>query len=409
MHLFMNIWRAYPRTSFSEDVVLESFIFYVVLVILIKQPFTYGRFIYIKRGVHNMSKPLYPILLIAFFLLSAIGHYAGWSPIIQFILSAASVILVAGFLGKATESVAHYAGQRLGGFLNATFGNAAELIIAIFLIREGLYDMVKASLTGSIIGNLLLVLGASLFAGGLKHKIQNYNVSLAGLSGSLMMVAVISLFIPAVFLKTHSITDQDTDTLSLIVAGVLIVAYLAWLLFSMITHKDYLSDVTDQKDEELPHEHAPAWSKRTSIIYLVIATIMVAFVSEWLVGTLETFTTQFGLSELFVGAFLVAIIGNAAEHSAAIMLAMKNKIGAAVEIAVGSSLQIALFVAPVLIFVSYFMGNTMDIVFTTIELVAIGVSVFIAKSITQDGSTNWYEGLMLLAVYFILGVSFYLV
>lgn len=356
-----------------------------------------------------MSKPLYPILLIVFFLLSAIGHYAGWSPIIQFILSAASVILVAGFLGKATESVAHYAGQRLGGFLNATFGNAAELIIAIFLIREGLYDMVKASLTGSIIGNLLLVLGASLFAGGLKHKIQNYNVSLAGLSGSLMMVAVISLFIPAVFLKTHSITDQDTDTLSLIVAGVLIVAYLAWLLFSMITHKDYLADVTDQKDEELPHEHAPAWSKRTSIIYLVIATIMVAFVSEWLVGTLETFTTQFGLSELFVGAFLVAIIGNAAEHSAAIMLAMKNKIGAAVEIAVGSSLQIALFVAPVLIFVSYFIGNTMDIVFTTIELVAIGVSVFIAKSITQDGSTNWYEGLMLLAVYFILGVSFYLV
>lgn len=356
-----------------------------------------------------MSKSLYPILLIVFFLLSAIGHYAGWNPIIQFILSAASVILVAGFLGKATESVAHYAGQRLGGFLNATFGNAAELIIAIFLIREGLYDMVKASLTGSIIGNLLLVLGASLFAGGLKHKVQNYNVSLAGLSGSLMMVAVIALFIPAVFLKTHSITDQDTDTLSLIVAGVLIVAYLAWLLFSMITHKDYLSDVTDQKDEELPHEHAPAWSKRTSIIYLVIATIMVAFVSEWLVGTLETFTTQFGLSELFVGAFLVAIIGNAAEHSAAIMLAMKNKIGAAVEIAVGSSLQIALFVAPVLIFVSYFMGNTMDIVFTTIELVAIGVSVFIAKSITQDGSTNWYEGLMLLAVYFILGVSFYLV
>lgn len=269
--------------------------------------------------------------------------------------------------------------------------------------------MVKASLTGSIIGNLLLVLGASLFAGGLKYKVQNFNISLAGLSGSLMIVAVIALFVPAVFLNTHVITDSESDTLSLIVAGTLIIAYIAWLIFSMITHKDYLADVTEQKDEELPHEHAPVWSRNKSIAYLVLATVMVAFVSEWLVGTLEVFTTQFGLSELFVGAFLVAIIGNAAEHSAAILLAMKNKIGASVEIAVGSSLQIALFVAPVLIFVSYFMGNTMNIVFTTIELVAIAVAVFIAKSITQDGSTNWYEGLMLLVVYVLLGVSFFLV
>jgi Ca2+:H+ antiporter len=332
-----------------------------------------------------------------------------WNAIAQFVICAISVVFVAGFLGRATESVAHYAGQRLGGFLNATFGNAAELIIAIFLVKEGLYDMVKASLAGSIIGNLLLVLGASLFAGGLKFKVQNFNVSLAGLSGSLMIVAVIALFVPAVFLNTHVITDSESDTLSLIVAGTLIVAYIAWLIFSMITHKDYLSDVTEQKDEELPHEHAPVWSRNKSIAYLVLATVMVAFVSEWLVGTLEVFTTQFGLSELFVGAFLVAIIGNAAEHSAAILLAMKNKIGASVEIAVGSSLQIALFVAPVLIFVSYFMGNTMNIVFTTIELVAIAVAVFIAKSITQDGSTNWYEGLMLLVVYTLLGVSFFLV
>ncbi|WP_225999596.1 calcium/proton exchanger [Paenibacillus sp. BJ-4] len=356
-----------------------------------------------------MKKWLSPALLIATFALSAVAHYTHWNAIAQFIICAIAVVFVAGFLGRATESVAHYAGQRLGGFLNATFGNAAELIIAIFLVKEGLYDMVKASLTGSIIGNLLLVLGASLFAGGLKYKVQNFNVSLAGLSGSLMIVAVIALFVPAVFLNTHVITDNESDTLSLIVAGTLIVAYIAWLIFSMITHKDYLADVTEQKDEELPHEHAPVWSRNKSIAYLVLATVMVAFVSEWLVGTLEVFTVQFGLSELFVGAFLVAIIGNAAEHSAAILLAMKNKIGASVEIAVGSSLQIALFVAPVLIFVSYFMGNTMNIVFTTIELVAIAVSVFIAKSITQDGSTNWYEGLMLLVVYILLGVSFFLV
>ncbi|WP_336078368.1 calcium/proton exchanger [Paenibacillus sp. 203] len=356
-----------------------------------------------------MKKWLSPALLIATFALSAVAHYTHWNAIAQFVICAISVVFVAGFLGRATESVAHYAGQRLGGFLNATFGNAAELIIAIFLVKEGLYDMVKASLTGSIIGNLLLVLGASLFAGGLKYKVQNFNISLAGLSGSLMIVAVIALFVPAVFLNTHVITDSESDTLSLIVAGTLIVAYIAWLIFSMITHKDYLADVTEQKDEELPHEHTPVWSRNKSIAYLVLATVMVAFVSEWLVGTLEVFTTQFGLSELFVGAFLVAIIGNAAEHSAAILLAMKNKIGASVEIAVGSSLQIALFVAPVLIFVSYFMGNTMNIVFTTIELVAIAVAVFIAKSITQDGSTNWYEGLMLLVVYVLLGVSFFLV
>ncbi|AHV97122.1 calcium/proton exchanger [Paenibacillus sabinae] len=356
-----------------------------------------------------MKKWISPSLLAITFLLSAIGHYANWDHTIQFVLSAIAVVFVAGFLGRATESVAHYAGQRLGGFLNATFGNAAELIIAFFLVKEGLYDMVKASLTGSIIGNLLLVLGLSIFAGGLKYKVQNFNVTLAGMNGSLMIVGIIALFVPAMFLSTHSITEGETDMLSLVVAGVLIASYIAWLIFSMITHKKYLDDVTDDKEEELPNEHAPAWSKGKSILYLILATVMVAFVSEWLVGTLESLTERFGLSELFVGAFLVAIIGNAAEHSAAILLATKNKIGAAVEIAVGSSLQIALFVAPVLIFASYFTGNTMDIVFTTIELVAIAVAVFIAKSITQDGATNWYEGLLLLAVYIILGVSFYLV
>ncbi|MGG4092900.1 calcium/proton exchanger [Paenibacillus lautus] len=357
-----------------------------------------------------MKKWLNPALLIFTFLLSALGHFANWNFTLQFILSAISVIFVAGFLGKATESVAHYAGQRLGGFLNATFGNAAELIIAILLIKEGLYDMVKASITGSIIGNLLLVLGLSLFAGGLKFKIQKYNVTLAGLNGSLMTLAIIALFIPAIFLNTHSITESETKTLSLIVAGILIVAYIAWLGFSMITHKNYLADVSDDNDQDaLPHEHGPVWSKKRSILYLVVATVMVAFVSEWLVGVLEPISHEYGLSELFIGAFLVAIIGNAAEHSAAIMLAMKNKIGAAVEIAVGSSLQIALFVAPVLVFISFFLGDTMDIVFTTLELVAIGVAVFIARSITQDGASNWYEGLLLLAVYVILGVSFFLV
>jgi Ca2+:H+ antiporter len=351
-------------------------------------------------------KKLFFPLLIASFALSAAAHYMHWGPEIEFAVSALAIIFVAGFLGKATESVAHYAGQRLGGFLNATFGNAAELIISIFLIKEGLFDIVKASLTGAIIGNLLLVLGISALAGGLKFKEQKFNVHLAGQNASLMLLGVIALFIPAIFVKTEHFPETETLTLSLIVAGFLILAYIGWLIYSMFTHKDMLEDHIDTQAD---HGEEPAWSKGRSILYLVTATVMVAFVSEWLVHTLDVFTVRFGLSELFVGAFVVAIIGNAAEHSAAVMLAMKNKMGAAVEIAVGSSLQIALFVAPVLVFVSLLFETHMNLIFTTIELAAIAVAVLIAISISRDGSTTWYEGKLLLIVYAILGVAFYFV
>ncbi|WP_068774535.1 calcium/proton exchanger [Paenibacillus sp. FJAT-26967] len=347
-----------------------------------------------------MKKNLFNIGLIVSFALSAVAHYMHLGNTIQFTISCIAILFVAGFLGKATESVAHYAGDRMGGFLNATFGNAAELIIAFFLVKDGLFDVVKASLTGAIIGNLLLVMGISALAGGLKFKEQNFNIKLASHNASLMSLAVIALFIPAVF--AQSLTIKETTEMSLVVAGILICAYILWLIFSMVTHKKELSDQVVEHSE-------PAWSKKTSILFLILATVMVGFTSEWLVGTLDEFTAKFGLSELFVGAFLIAIIGNAAEHSAAVMMAMKNKMGAAVEIAVGSSLQIALFVAPVLVFASFFMGQTMDIVFTTYEIVAIGVAVLISKSISQDGSSNWYEGVLLLAVYVILGVVFFLV
>ncbi|MNI22533.1 putative cation exchanger YfkE [compost metagenome] len=347
-----------------------------------------------------MKANWFNIGLVSSFLLSAAAHYAQLDKTIQFIISAVAVVFVAGLLGKATESVAHYAGERVGGFLNATFGNAAELIIAFFLVKDGMFDIVKASLTGSIIGNLLLVLGLSILAGGLKFKEQTFNVKLASYNASLMLLGVIALFIPAVF--AGSLTQRETSTMSLSVAIVLIIAYLLWLLFSMVTHKNTLSN------EVVEHAEAQ-WSKRTSILLLLVATVMVAFTSEWLVGTLEEISHKYGLSDLFVGAFLIAIIGNAAEHSAAVLMAMKNKMGAAVEIAVGSSLQISLFVAPVLVLSSFFMGQTMDIVFTTYELAAIGVAVIITKSISQDGNTNWYEGVLLLAVYLILGIVFFLV
>ncbi|MFC5652139.1 calcium/proton exchanger [Paenibacillus solisilvae] len=353
-----------------------------------------------------MNQKLFFTALIVLFVLSGVSHYAHFGTVTEFIISAIAILFVAGFLGKATESVAHYAGQRLGGFLNATFGNAAELIIAIFLVREGLFSMVKASITGSIIGNLLLVLGLSVFLGGLKFKEQRFNVQLASHNSSLMILSVIALAIPAIFISTQHFSTQQSKMLSITIAVILIIAYILWLIFSMVTHKDVLAD----KEETTPdHGEDPAWSKGISILFLVLATVMTAFVSEWLVGTLHTFTADFGLSEVFVGAFLIAIVGNAAEHSAAVMLAMKNKIGAAVEIAIGSSLQIALFVSPVLILVSTLFGPTMDIVFTPIELTAIAVSVFIAKSISSDGRTNWYEGALLLIVYVILGFSFYLV
>lgn len=347
-----------------------------------------------------MNQKLFFTLVGASFALAAYAHYGTELDLFKFITASLAVIFLAAWLGKATESVAHYAGDRIGGFLNATFGNAAELIIAFFLVRSGYFDMVKASITGSIIGNMLLVLGLSVLLGGLVYKEQKFNSLLAGQNASLMILAVIALFVPAVFMQQLPVVK--INTLSVVIAVVLIVAYLLWLVFSMVTHKDFLSDIE-------PHDGEPSWSKGVSIIMLLVATCFVALVSEWLVHSVEVVTKAFGWSEIFVGAFVIAIIGNAAEHSAAILLAMKNRIGAAVEIAIGSSLQIALFVAPTLVLVSLFLGQPMNIVFTPFELAAIGTSAFIAISISRDGATNWFEGVLLLAVYIILGTAFFFV
>ncbi|WP_028778097.1 calcium/proton exchanger [Shimazuella kribbensis] len=350
------------------------------------------------------QKWFYPFLILST-LGSAAAKFLGGNQSLQFALACLSLLFWAGLLGKATENVAHYAGERLGGLLNATFGNAAELIIAIFLVKEGLFDMVKASITGSIIGNLLLVLGLSLFVGGLKFKIQNFNPLLAGHNSSLMMLAVIALVVPAVFLR--DVPAVKVNGVSLIIASVLILGYFLWLYFSLITHKKELGEHIDGMPN---HDHEePDYSKGVSILLLVVSTVFVAIQSEWLVHTVEHVATALGWSELFVGAFLIAIIGNAAEHSAAIFLAMKNKIGAAVEIAIGSSLQIALFVAPALVFISLLFNKQMDLIFTSYELTAIGVSAIIASSISRDGSTNWYEGTLLLIVYIILGTVFFVV
>ncbi|BCU82642.1 Ca(2+)/H(+) antiporter ChaA [Polycladomyces abyssicola] len=372
-------------------------------------------------------------LLILSTLLSIGAHFFLHSQPIQFATACLSLLFWAALLGKATESVAHYAGERLGGLLNATFGNAAELIIAFFLVKAGLFDMVKASITGSIIGNLLLVLGLSVLFGGLRYKIQRFNTMLAGHNASLMLLAVIALFIPAAFIK--GLQGKEVHILSLSIAAALIIGYFLWLFFSLVTHRKELGDAVDGLPEEHSpldeperspaagtpafaaatataeneEEEGPEWSKGVSLLLLLVSTAFVALQSEWLVHSVEAVAHALGWSELFVGAFLIAIIGNAAEHSAAVFLAMKNRIGAAVEIAIGSSLQVALFVAPVLVFASYLVGKPMDLVFSGYELAAIAVSAFIASSISRDGSTNWYEGVLLLLVYIILGTAFFVV
>lgn len=347
-----------------------------------------------------MNMRLFFTLVGGSFLLAACAHYFTHNNLFQFVTAALAIVFLAAWLGKSTESVAHYAGDRIGGFLNATFGNAAELIIAFFLVKEGLFDMVKASITGAIIGNMLLVLGLSVLLGGLKYKEQTFNGKLAGHNASLMTLSIVALFIPAVFIR--ELPPMEIESLSIVIAVLLIVAYVLWLIFSMVTHKDFLSDIE-------PHESEASWSKGVSILMLALSTVFVAIVSEWLVHGVEYLSESMGWSELFVGAFVIAIIGNAAEHSAALMLAMKGRIGAAVEIAIGSSLQIALFVAPTLVLVSLLLGNPMNIVFSPFELAAIAVATFITISITKDGATNWFEGVLLLAVYIILGTAFFFV
>jgi Ca2+:H+ antiporter len=340
------------------------------------------------------------ILLIIAVAISLWIHFFSYSSGLDFLSASLSIICLAALLGKATENVAHYAGERIGGFLNATFGNAAELIIAIFLVKEGMFDMVKASITGSIIGNLLLVLGLSIFCGGLKYRVQTFNPLLAGHNASLMLLSVIAFFVPAVFSK--ALDPGSMNKLSLVVAGALISAYLLWLIFSMITHRREMAEPSN--DEE---EAEPEWGKLTSILVLIFATALLALESEWLVHSIEPVVGKFGWSELFAGAFIIAIIGNAAEHSTAVMMALKNKIGLSMEIAIGSSLQVALFVGPLLIFISLLFEKQMDIVFTWFEIVAISVAAFIAISISRDGATNWFEGTLLLIVYVILGTGFY--
>ncbi len=348
----------------------------------------------------------------------ALRYVSAWrNDTALFIVSALAIIPIAGWMGHATEQLAHRMGEGVGGLLNASFGNAAELIIALMALHAGQIDVVKASITGSIIGNLLLVLGAAIFAGGLRHKQQRFNKTAARSSCTALILAAGALVIPSAFHHTAAQTPGGwslaaEQRLSLAIALVLICTYVAILIFSLVTHKQLFAGGDANIADDDPHtpdepQAEAAWSVGRAVTVLLIATATIAWVAEFLVGAVEAAQHSLGVTEVFVGVIIVAVVGNAAEHSTAITMALKNKMDLALGIAIGSSLQIALFVAPVLVFASYAFPHRLNLEFSTPEVAAVVIATFVTNQVAGDGESNWLEGVQLLALYVILGILFY--
>lgn len=327
-----------------------------------------------------------------------------------FLVSALALLPLAGLMGRATEELAARAGSTVGGLLNATFGNAAELIIAAVALMAGKIEIVKASITGSILSNLLLVLGLSVFLGGLRFTTQKFNSQSANIMTSLLTLAMLALLLPAFFDIAErgyfGVSDPRLADLSFSHAAaiVLILVYLANIYFSLRTHKDLVSGI----DEEHAGEHETSWSIPLSVGVLAAATVGVAIMAEFLVGSLEEATRVLGLSEFFVGIILIPLVGNAAEHFAAVSFAIKNKMDLAVQIAIGSALQIALLVAPLLVIFGWIISKPMDLVIINpLELGALAASIIATNAVVRDGETNWLEGFLLLGVYALLAMAFF--
>lgn len=321
----------------------------------------------------------------------------------QFIASAIGIIPLAGFIGEATEELTAHTGPKIGGLLNATLGNAAELIITIVAIQEGLFDLVIASITGSILGNLLLVMGFSILLGGLKNKTQKFNHLQATNHATMLILAVAALMIPAIFGRYIDVAHHaDLQPFSLGVAVVMMIIYGLGIYFSFTNRVE-----DDPLIRESAQAHHAKWSVSTAVIVLTIATIAIVFMSELLVESVEHVVETWGWSEFFVGIIIVPLVGNVAEHLVAVQVAIKNQMDLSMEIALGSSLQIALFVAPVLVLVAALMGKELAFLFTEFELVALGTAAIVSVFVFKDGRSNWLEGAQLLALYIILGVAFF--
>jgi Ca2+:H+ antiporter len=350
-------------------------------------------------------------LVRVFLLFVPVSLYLGLthaSPTWVFIVACLAILPLAGLMGEATEHLTHHTGPGIGGLLNASFGNAAELIIAFMALRAGEKEIVKASLTGSIIGNILMVLGLAMLLGGWKRKELKFSRMAAESGSSMMVLAVVALVIPAIYAQvTQHTHPEHTESISLDISIVLIVCYAASLLFSLKTHEHLFAG---EAGEGLDEEHAGAvWSKATSLAVLVVAAGLVGWVSEFLVHAVGEAGAQMGLGKVFMGVVVVAVVGNAAEHSTAVLVAMKGKMDLALGIAMGSSMQIALFVAPVLVIAGHLMGTPLGLEFTILEVVAVMLSVAAVSLLVLDGKTNWFEGLQLLAIYLILAFAFYYV
>lgn len=342
-------------------------------------------------------------VLFAALPLILLAEHNTWGDIWIFILSALAVIPLASLLGKATESLAIYMGPKKGGLLNATLGNAAELIITLTAINAGLLDLVKASITGSILGNILLVLGISMIFGGIKNGVQVFDRRQSGNHAIMLTMAILALVIPSVF--SHSIGQEGSvkvEALSLGVATIMICLYIFGVLFSL---KSCSSPISYQSSQQIEHIEM---SKTTAFIVLAISTLGIVWLSELLVGAIESVVVSFGISEFFLGIILIPLVGNVAEHLVAVTTAIRNQMDLSVEIAISSSLQIALFVAPLLVFLSLLMGNPLTLIFNSFELIALGAGVIITALVSADGESNWFEGTALLAVYIILSLAFFL-
>ncbi len=322
---------------------------------------------------------------------------------IVFVTSCLAIVPLAIIIGDATEQIAIYTSPKVGGFLNATMGNVPELLISGFAVKAGLYSLVLASLAGSIIGNILLVLGFSIFVGGLRFKFQEFNKNIVRSNFALLSFAAFSIIIPFAFLNFSGteVSNQSIQSFSLILAIIMLGLYVVGLVFSLFTHKDIFHDAIEDKEPE-----EPKWKLSTGIIVLGTATLFVALMSETLVATVEVAAEQFHLSEAFIGIILIPILGNVAEHASALMMSYRGKLDIAIEIAAGSSMQIALFVTPLMVVLSAMLGNTMHYVYTPSELLGIVVGIIMAGFVLIDGKTNWLEGFQLFVAYLVLGGAF---
>ncbi len=359
-----------------------------------------------------MTSQGWPYLLVPFIPIAIVFEIVHAGAVVTFFASALGVIPTAALMGRATEELAVRSGPGIGGLLNVTFGNAPELIIALFALGAGLHEVVKASIVGSIMGNILLVLGAAMFFGGLKRDRQYFNRTAASSQASMLLLAAAALVMPAIYElidgtglpkpgaeRVHY--DGTVQGLSAAVACVLIASYVAGLWFSLKTHRDLFNPEADNS------EHGEPWTVRKSVTALAVAGVAVGVMSEILVSSISDAASDLGLSEFFIGVIVVAIVGNAAEHWVAVLVAVKDKMDLAVNIAIGSSAQIALFVAPVLVLTSFILGpHPMALVFNGFELGGILLAILIANHVTNEGESTWYEGVQLLSVYLVLGIAF---